>query len=104
MLFRIWLDPAKHSFFDADYWNALFRFGESLRVTNALYVDKNKSGYSQLTDHAISGMSSQLDRHSSYYTPAEYKSFKDDTHRRYVGIGVMIRKANNGVLITRVFS
>ena len=104
MLFKVWLDPAKHSFFDTDYWNALFRFGESLRVTNALYVDKNKSGYSQLTDHAISGMSSQLDRHSSYYTPSEYKSFKDDTHRRYVGIGVMIRKANHGVLITRVFS
>ena len=104
MLFKVWLDPAKHSFFDTDYWNALFRFGESLRVTNALYVDKNKSGYSQLTDHAISGMSSQLDRHSSYYTPAEYKSFNDDTHRRYVGIGVMIRKANHGVLITRVFS
>ena len=50
MLFKIWLDPAKHSFFDTDYWNALFRFGESLRVTNALYVDKNKSGYLTLDE------------------------------------------------------
>ncbi len=86
-----------------DYWNALFRFGESLRVTNALYVDKNKSEYSQLTDIAISGMVTQLDRHSSYYTPKQYASFKDDTHRRYVGIGVMIRKIDDGVLVTRVF-
>ena len=104
ILCMIWLDPTKQSFFDTNYWNALFRFGESLRVTNALYVDKNKSDYSQLADHAISGMTSMLDRHSSYYTPSEYKSFKDDTHRRYVGIGVMIRKVSDGVLITRVFS
>ena len=104
MLFNIWLDPTKQSFFDTNYWSALFRFGESLRVTNALYVDKNKSAYSQLADNAISGMTSMLDRHSSYYTPSEYKSFNDDTHRRYVGIGIMIRKVVDGVLITRVFS
>ena len=103
MLCNVWLDPSKQSFFEKDYWSALFRFGESLRVTNALYVEKNKSDYSQLTDIAISGMVSELDRHSSYYTPKQYASFKDDTHRRYVGIGVMIRKAEDGVLVTRVF-
>lgn len=104
MLFKVWLDPSKQSFFEKDYWISLFRFGESLRVTNALYVDKNKSDYSQLTDIAIAGMVSQLDRHSSYYKPSQYASFKDDTHRRYVGIGVMIRKVEDGVLVTRVFT
>jgi carboxyl-terminal processing protease len=104
LLCKFWLDPSKQSFFDSEYWNALFRFGESLRITNALYVDKNKSDYSQLTDIAISGMVTELDRHSSYYTPNQYSAFKDDTHRRYVGIGVMIRKVEEGVLVTRVFS
>ena len=104
LLCKIWLDPTKQSFFDSEYWNALFRFGESLRITNALYVDKNKSDYSQLTDIAITGMVTHLDRHSSYYSPKQYSAFKDDTHRRYVGIGVMIRKVDEGVLITRVFS
>ena len=103
LLCKVWLDPSKQSFFDSEYWNALFRFGESLRITNALYVDKNKSDYSQLTDIAISGMVTELDRHSSYYTPKQYTAFKDDTHRRYVGIGVMIRKVEEGVLVTRVF-
>ncbi len=103
LLCKIWLDPSKHAYFEMNYWNALFRFGESLRVTNALYVDKNKSEYSQLTDIAISGMVTQLDRHSSYYTPKQYASFKEDTHRRYVGIGVMIRKIDDGVIVTRVF-
>ena len=100
---RIWLDPTKRSFFDADYWIALSRFEESMRVTNARYVEQNKSKYSQLADKAISGMVSRLDRHSSYYPPKEYESFKDDTHRRYVGIGIMIRKVDDGVLVTRVF-
>lgn len=104
LLCKVWLDPSKQSFFDSEYWNALFRFGESLRITNALYVDKNKSDYSQLTDIAIYGMVTELDRHSSYYTPKQYSAFKDDTHRRYVGIGVMIRKVEEGVLVTRVFS
>ena len=103
LLCKVWLNPSKQSFFDSEYWNALFRFGESLRITNALYVDKNKSDYSQLTDIAISGMVTELDRHSSYYTPKQYTAFKDDTHRRYVGIGVMIRKVEEGVLVTRVF-
>ena len=48
-------------------------------------------------------MLSGLDRHSRFFDPEEYKVFNDDTHRRYVGIGVMIRKSSNGALITRVF-
>ncbi len=103
LLCKIWLDPTKHSYFETEYWKALFRFSESIRITNALYVDRNQSDFSQLADHAISGMASKLDRHSSFYTPSEYKSFNDDTHRRYVGIGVMIRKVEDGVLISRIF-
>ncbi len=103
IFFGIWLDPVKQAFFNLNYWSALIRFGESLRVTNIQYVEENKSDYSQLTDFAINGMVVELDRHSSYYTPNQYDSFKDDTHRRYVGIGIMIRKVEEGILITRVF-
>ena len=41
---------------------------------------------------------SGLDRHSRFFDPEEYKVFNDDTHRRYVGIGVMIRKSSNALL------
>ena len=103
LISKIWFDPTMQGFFNANYWRSLFRFGETLRITNTQYVDENKSQYQALTDNAISGMITKLDRHSSYYKPDEYSSFKDDTHRRYVGIGVMIRKVEDGVLITRVF-
>ena len=102
-IFNIFLDPTKEAFLKYNYWDSLFRFGETLRIANAKFVDDNKSDYRQLTDMAISGMVSNLDRHSSYYSPSEYSAFQDDTHRRYVGIGVMIRKTEKGILITRVF-
>ena len=79
------------------------RFGESLRVANKKYVDANLSSFENLTNHAIDGMVNSLDRHSAYYSSEEYKSFLEDTHRRYVGIGVMIRKIETGIVVTGVF-
>ena len=45
-----------------------------------------------------------LDRHSSYYSPQQYKIFQEDSHRQYFGIGIMIRKIESGVLVSKVFS
>ena len=39
----------------------------------------------------------------NYYTPLEYKAFQDDTHRRYLGVGVAVRMVDKGVLLTKVF-
>jgi carboxyl-terminal processing protease len=103
MVSKFWFDPTMQAILHTDYWKSVLRFGEALRVTNTQYVDENKSQFQDLTDYAISGMVTNLDRHSSYYTSTEYELFKEDTHRRYVGIGVMIRKVEDGVLITRVF-
>ena len=64
---------------------AMNRFEESLRLAHGKCVDENQSDFSGLADRAIDGMVSGLDRHSSYYTPLEYKAFQDDTHRRYLG-------------------
>ena len=79
------------------------RFEESLRLAHGKYADENQSDFRALADRAIDGMVSGLDRHSSYYTPLEYKAFQDDTHRRYLGVGVMIRMVDKGVLLTKVF-
>ena len=102
-LAMIFVNPESRSLFDPGYWGAMNRFEESLRLTHGKYVDENQSGFSGLADRAIDGMVSGLDRHSNYYTPSEYKAFQDDTHRRYLGVGVMIRKVDKGVLLTKVF-
>jgi carboxyl-terminal processing protease len=99
----IFLNPGLSSLLEPDYRRAMSRFGESLRLAHAKYVDENQSDFSGLADRAIDGMVSGLDRHSSYYPPLEYKAFQDDTHRRYLGVGVMIRKVDKGVFLTKVF-
>ena len=84
-------DPNSKALLQSNYWESVFRFGESLRVVNAKYVDHNQSSFEKLTKSAISGMVGDLDRHSSFFSPNKYKMFQDGIHRRYVGVGIMIR-------------
>ena len=100
---NLYLNPSARVFLDSSYWSSLFQYEEALRLVHSQYVDRNKSGITRLSSFAVNGMLSGLDRHSRFFDPEEYKVFNDDTHRRYVGIGVMIRKSSNGALITRVF-
>ena len=102
-LAMIFVNPESRSLLDPGYWGAMNRFEESLRLAHGKRVDENQSDFRALADRAIDGMVSGLDRHSSYYTPLEYKAFQDDTHRRYLGVGVMIRMVDKGVLLTKVF-
>ena len=98
------LNPTTRSLFKLEYWQSLLKFGESMRLVQSEYVDKNLSSYENLTNFALQGMVGNLDRHSSFFEPKEYGVFRDDTRRRYVGIGIMIRKIEKGILITKVFS
>ena len=98
-----WYNPSSRSWLELEFWQQWLRFGETLRLSHSEYYDLNKSKYTILTDSAITGMISNLDRHSSYYTPDQYKAFQEDSHRQYFGIGIMIRKIDQGVLISKVF-
>ena len=100
---HFWYNPSARAWADIDFWQQWLRYGETLRLSHSEYHDLNQSGFKNLTDKAINGMVSSLDRHSSYYTPQQYKIFQEDSHRRYFGIGIMIRKIENGVLVSKVF-
>jgi len=102
-LAMIFVNPTFKSFFDFDYWKAMSRFDESLRLTHARHVDEDKSSFDALAEQAITGMVKSLDRHSSYFSPAEYQAFQEDVYKRYVGIGVMLRKVDKGILMTKIF-
>ncbi|MBT5908967.1 MAG: hypothetical protein HOH25_04170, partial [Opitutae bacterium] len=102
-LLALWNNPVTRAYFDGDYWKAVGKFGESLRLAHARYVDDEKAEYETLVDTALDGMTSALDRHSSYYPPPRYEEFQNDTKLQYFGIGVVIRKVEEGILIARVF-
>ena len=99
----LWDNPVTRPYFDSAYWSAIGKFGESLRLTQARYVDEEAVGYDSLVDSALEGMTESLDRHSAYYPPPDYEEFQNDTKRQYYGIGVAIRKVEAGVLVMRVF-
>ena len=99
-----WTDPNAKALFGMKYWKSVFRYGESMRLVHAKYFDRNQSDFEKLTDSAISGMVNDLDRHSSFFSPDKYKIFQDGMHRRYVGVGIIIRKFESGILITKVFA
>lgn len=103
MLVWFVLNPSSKSWLDLNYWQALGRYGEALRLVNNRYVDENKSKFEYLTDLAVDGMIGGLDRHSGFYDPEHFRSFQADTQRTYVGVGIMIRKVEKGILITKVF-
>ena len=100
---HLWYNPSSRSWFDIDFWHQWLRFGEILGISHTEYYDFNDSKFKNLTDTAISKMISNLDRHSAYYTPKDYEAFQEDSNRQYFGIGIMIRKIEKGVLISKVF-
>jgi carboxyl-terminal processing protease len=60
------------------------------------YVDPVER--SKLVTGAIKGMVSELDPHSSYMTPDEFRAFESDTEGQFGGIGIEV-EAKNGQLV-----
>ncbi len=66
-------------------------FGQLARVLVLVeneYVDPVDR--SRLLDGAVRGMVAELDPHSSYMTPDEYRAFRSDTEGHFGGIGVEV--------------
>src|SRR6201986_5054766 len=58
----------------------------------------------QLADDAISGVVQRLnDRFSNYFTPAEYKRFKDSQHSEFSGIGLSVSGDPHGLRVETVY-
>jgi len=57
----------------------------------------------QLLEGALKGMFAGLDDYSVFFTPDEASDFISDMQGEYFGIGVMISKAGEYVVVTKVF-
>ena len=56
----------------------------------------------ELIEEAYVAMFSQLDEHSKYFTEDEYAYFLEDMAGEFVGIGVIINKLDEGLLVSGV--
>ena len=61
------------------------------------YVDESKTDYKELAYSALRGMLDQLDPHSQFMEPKNFKSMQEDTKSEFGGLGVVVTQ-KSGVL------
>jgi carboxyl-terminal processing protease len=95
----VWSGRAAPGSEPSPYGN-LERFARVLTTIEKDFVEPFEE--ERLIESAIRGMVSDLDAHSRWMTPTEYRRLIDDTQGEYEGIGIEVRNIDSGILITRV--
>ena len=62
----------------------------ALKLIRQDYVDEKKISYRDLTYHALRGMLANLDPHSQFMEPQDFKGMQDDTKSQFGGLGVVV--------------
>lgn len=76
---------------------ALQRFGHSLEAVRQLYVDDVSD--KKILEHAIEGMLSGLDPHSTYLNEEEYQSLQESTKGEFTGVGMEVTMRNQIIYV-----
>lgn len=63
------------------------------------YVDEGKTGYEQLVYSALRGMLEDLDPHSDFMEPKDFKDMQEDTKSEFGGLGVVVGMKNDRLAI-----
>lgn len=72
-------------------------FTRALQLIRQDYVDEKKVSYRDLIYGAMKGMLAQLDPHSAFMEPQDFKSMQDDTKGDFGGLGIVV-SMKDGVL------
>lgn len=87
---KLYLSSA-HAADDKDSPDAnLQLFSDVLQKVRTQYVDGTNSNYRDLTYAALKGMVNQLDPHSEFLDPQDYKELQDDTEGQFGGLGLVV--------------
>lgn len=74
-------------------------FARAMQLVRQDYVDEKKVSYEALTHAAMRGMLSQLDPHSQFMEPRDFKGMQDDTNSRFGGLGVVVSQREGALII-----
>ena len=83
-------------------FESLESFSRALQAVESMYVDPAAVNNEVLIDHAIKGMLSGLDPHTTYLPPQQLKDLTTDTSGKFGGIGVVISNQSNRLEIVEV--
>lgn len=79
---------------------AMGQLGRVLTLVENEFVDPTDRA--KLVNGAIEGMVSDLDPHSSYLPPREFKELQEDTAGKFAGIGVEVELKDDAIVILAV--
>ena len=74
-------------------------FARAMQLVRQDYVDEKKVSYEALTHAAMRGMLGDLDPHSQFMEPRDFKGMQDDTHSRFGGLGVVVSQREGALII-----
>ncbi|MCJ2163879.1 MULTISPECIES: S41 family peptidase [unclassified Pseudodesulfovibrio] len=87
-LFTLTVAPAPTIAGNEDHFEALKRFSQILDLVEGNYVQPVTQ--KELIDNSIKGMLEELDPHSTYLSPEDFKDMQSDTAGKFSGIGIEI--------------
>lgn len=97
LLFTLTVAPGPTMAAKEDHFEALKRFSQVLDMVENYYV--NPLSKKELIDDSIKGMLEQLDPHSTYLSPEDFKDMQQDTSGRFSGIGIEITQEQGRILV-----
>ncbi len=83
---------------DAGY-SSMAVFARAMQLIRQDYVDESKVDYEELTHAALRGMLSNLDPHSQFMEPKDFKGMQDDTNSRFGGLGIVVTTRDGNLVI-----
>ena len=63
------------------------------------YVDEGKISYRDLTYSALRGMLAELDPHSQFMEPRDFRGMQEDTKSEFGGLGVVVTMEDGALTI-----
>jgi carboxyl-terminal processing protease len=63
------------------------------------YVDEDKTDYEDLVYSALRGMLEELDPHSDFMDPKDFKGMQEDTRSEFGGLGVVVTRKEDRLVI-----
>jgi len=97
LLFTLSVAPGPTVAGNSEHFEALKRFSQVLDMVESYYVKPITR--KELIDNSIKGMIEQLDPHSAYLTPEDYKEMQVDTAGKFSGIGIEISQEQGRILV-----
>lgn len=97
LLFTLTVAPAPTQASRDNHFEALKRFSQVLDMVESSYVKPVTR--KELIDNSIKGMIEQLDPHSTYLTPDDYKDMQEQTSGKFSGIGIEISMEQGRLIV-----